>query len=127
METIGVDAFDDCKNLNIIHVKDCCEVSLSCTGIPTSAMVVLPRETTVSGRLLVELRRLREVIIPENTEKIGNSWFWGSGIEKVVIPNNVWKIGLETFCNCRYLKDLTFKKIRAKRSSATDIAGSGAP
>ena len=65
LKTVGAEAFANCNHLKTVHVEDDCAVSLSGTGIPSSARVVLPQNIAVSGRLLVELRTLKEVTIPE--------------------------------------------------------------
>ena len=51
---------------------------------------------------------LRQIVIPKNTEKIGNHWFWGSETEEVVIPVSVREIGTEAFCRCKKLNKVTF-------------------
>ena len=47
---------------------------------------------------------MKEIISPEGTEKIGNHWFWGSGIESVTVPASVKEIGADAFYKCKSLK-----------------------
>ena len=69
------------------------------------------------GRTLSELRKLKKVVAPDETEYIGNYWFWGSDVESVTLPSDIRKIGVEAFCNCKKLEKLTFKKVKAKKNS----------
>ena len=50
---------------------------------------------------------MKNIIIPEGTEKIENYWFWRSEIESVTIPTSVREIGPDVFYNCRQLKRVT--------------------
>ena len=59
---------------------------------------------------------MKEVIIPDGTEKIGSCWFWGSEVEGVDIPASVAEIGVAAFRRCTKLKRVTFSE--AKRASA---------
>ena len=47
---------------------------------------------------------MKDVVIPEGIEKIGNHWFWGSGIESVTVPASVREIGPDAFYKCKSLK-----------------------
>ena len=81
--TIGADAFEKCENIRIVQVDNHYEYSLSRTGIPASAGIVFQQGTTVWSRSLLLLRKLKEVAVPDSTEKIENYWFWGSSVEIV--------------------------------------------
>ena len=65
--------------------------------------------------LVQDLRSVREVIIPDGTEKIGSCWFWGSGVEGVDIPASVVEIGIAAFRRCTKLKRVAFSG--AKRAN----------
>ena len=109
LKTIAKDAFKECSNLTSIHVEEGCECCLSYVDIPVSASRVLPRETTVWEKSLLELRQLRGIAVPNGAERIGNYWFWGSEAESVWIPESVTKIRIEAFCNCAGLKKVVFE------------------
>ena len=47
---------------------------------------------------------MKNVVIPEGTERIGNCWFWGSEIKSVVVPVSVREIGADAFYGCKNLK-----------------------
>ena len=65
---------------------------------------VLPLpETLVGGKRALDLRGLRDVVIPEGVERIGNHWFWRSEIESVTVPANVKTIGPDAFYDCKNL------------------------
>lgn len=85
------------------------EHSLSEAGIAASTRIIL-RETVVGDVPLLQLRKLREVVIPDGTEKVGNYWFWGSDIESATISASVSEIGVEAFCHCKKLKKLLLRK-----------------
>ena len=67
------------------------------------------------GVLVQNLRSVREVIIPDGTEKIGSCWFWGSGVEGVDIPASVVEIWIAAFRRCTKLKKVAFSE--AKRAN----------
>ena len=66
------------------------------------------------GKSLQRLRKLKEAVIPDGVERVGNYWFWDSGIESAEIPASVREIGIEAFCYCKNLRRLTFKKVGKK-------------
>ena len=118
LQEIGNDAFADCRSLQTVRVEDGCEARLSWTGIPASVSVVPSREVVMGDKSLLELRKLKSVVIPEGIERIGSFWFWGSEVESVEIPVSVKEIGTEAFCNCGRLKKLVFKKNRVQGTKA---------
>lgn len=101
VKTIGADAFEKCKDLKAICVDGNSELSLSYIGITNPVGVVRSRETMAWEKPLLELRELKEVVIPEGSHAIGNYWFWGSSVESVTIPSNVKRIGVEAFYDCK--------------------------
>ena len=52
---------------------------------------------------------MKDVVIPEGTEKIGNHWFWRSEINSVIIPASVREIHARAFYDCRNLKRVVFQ------------------
>ena len=65
LKPVGAEAFANCSYLKTVHIEDDCAVSLFGAGIPSSARVVRPQNIVVSGRLLLGLRTLKEVVMPE--------------------------------------------------------------
>lgn len=108
VETIGDNAFEGCDSLGTVHVENGCEVNLFGTGISDATKVVLSRETMAWGAPLQRLRELKEVVVPEGTERIGNNWFWGSDVERVTVAASVREIGVHAFRSCKNLKHITF-------------------
>ena len=75
----------------------------------------------VDGRLLWDLRKLSDVVIPEGIQRIGRYWFSGSGVERITIPASVEEIGEEAFRMCGNLQCVVFAKggwLRAIRAEA---------
>ena len=62
----------------------------------------------VEGVNVLDLRDLKQIVIPEGVEKIGNHWFWGASIESVTVSASVKEIGAAAFCFCKQLKHVTF-------------------
>ena len=62
----------------------------------------------VGGVSIQDLRKVKELVIPEGTERIGNYWFCDCAVESVVIPASVKEIGVDAFFKCRNLKKVTF-------------------
>lgn len=63
VRTISASAFERCESLEDIQVENDCEVSISCTGIPVSARVILSLKNVVSDRPLLDVRKLREIVV----------------------------------------------------------------
>ena len=69
---------------------------------------------------------MRNLIIPEGTEKIGNHWFWGSMIESVMVPASVREIGTDAFYGCVDLKCVNFApESRLEKVESTCFCNSG--
>lgn len=70
-------------------------------------------KVAVGGQFLRDLRRLRDVVIPEGVERIGDKWFAGSWVESVEIPASITEIGESAFFSCKRLKRVAFKAAQA--------------
>lgn len=79
LEEARYNAFDNSCYLTKIYVEDGCKATFSCANIPGS-VVIIPLSTKIGGVDIQDLRVLRDVVIPEGVERIGNSWFWGSSV-----------------------------------------------
>ena len=62
----------------------------------------------VDDKYLWNLRAIKDVIIPDGIEKIGDNWFAGCQIESVEIPASVKIIGAKAFYLCKNLKRVVF-------------------
>ena len=97
-------AFNGCENLETIYVEDGCSAHRPYTTILTSTKVGPPLGTFVGGVNVWDLRELREIVIPDGVERIGNHWFYGTDVESVMVPASVREIGTQAFYNCKSLK-----------------------
>ena len=79
-------------------MEDGCEADLSNLEVRYAERAGPLPETKVGGVLVWDLRDSRHVVVPDGVEKIGNYWFWDSGIESVVIPASVKEIEVGAFC-----------------------------
>lgn len=100
--------FENCRNLKTIYVEDGCEADLFNIGIPDSTQVGPLPETMVGSVRVWGLRDCKDVVIPDVVERIGNSWFYGCGIESAEIPASVKYIDANAFCKCKNLERVAF-------------------
>ena len=91
LEKVGHDVFVHSPEIRVIWV-DSDSVLDSLRRCVRSA-AILPAGATVGGKPLWELRRQRNVVIPEGTQEIGAQWFMNSNIESAAIPASVTVIG----------------------------------
>lgn len=90
-------AFSDIAHLKTIYVGSDCNIYIAGSGISDLTKLVLPPETMAWGRPFAELRQLKELVVPDGVEKIGNYWFWGSDVEYVVVSAGVRELGIQAF------------------------------
>ena len=62
----------------------------------------------VGDVLLWDLRRQKNLVIPDSAQRIEKQWFKNCEIESVTIPASVTVIEEEAFCDCKQLKRVTF-------------------
>ena len=123
---IGFDAFYQCDHLERIYVEDRCEAGFCSTGVTDPTKIFPQPETMVGSMRVWDLRERKDVVIPGGVERIGNHWFWGSGVESVTIPASVREIEIEAFCQCRRLKKVIFAEgSRLERIGVACFCGSG--
>lgn len=75
LKYVDADSFSDCGSLSTIYVEDGCEADLFDLNISDSTHVGPLPETMVGGVRVWDLRKLKDAVIPEGTERIGNHWF----------------------------------------------------
>ena len=68
-----------------------------------SVKILSMNQTFVGDRLLFELRRLKNIVIPQGVQKIG------AEIENINIPKSVESIEKEAFCECENLRCVIFE------------------
>ena len=63
----------------------------------------------MGGVRVVDLRNMKNIVIPNGAEFIGSYWFYDSKVETVVVPASVRRIWTEAFGTCLELKKVTFE------------------
>lgn len=117
-------AFKGCERLEIVWVEEGCAVNVK-NNVNCSVMV-LSLNAMVGKQSLRNLRRQKDVVIPEGTECIGEKWFVKSEVESVIIPASVAAIGNEAFRDCKSLKRVTFAgDSKLKKIGYNCFSGSG--
>lgn len=84
----------------MINVEDGCKASLFNVNMLDSVIICPILETIVGNVRVQYLRELKDVIVPNNIERIGN-WFWKAEIESVTVPASVREIGADAFYRCK--------------------------
>ena len=108
LEEIGSHLFGGCPGFDTIWVHGRSAIG-DLRRLDDSA-AILPAGTTVGGMPLVGLRRLKEVVVPEGVEDVGEQWFKNTGLESVSLPASVRVVAREAFYNCRSLKRVVFAR-----------------
>ena len=67
-----------------------------------------PLSTMVGKSTLNELRKCKEVILPEGLEEVGYAWFACGQVRKVFIPASVKRIKGYAFAECDELEEVVF-------------------
>lgn len=88
VEYIGMSAFNKCENLKSIDIPE--------------------NVKTIEPYIFKECKSLSRISIPNGTEKIGDSAFFGCGIENISIPDKITEIPESTFEECSSLKEVNF-------------------
>ena len=107
LKSVGQHAFADCDHIESVYVGEGFAACLL-GRVPASAKVYPPSGTMAGSARVWDLRRLREAVVPEGTERIGPYWFWGSDVERVVLPASVREVSASAFCNCKRLREVVF-------------------
>ena len=108
LEKVGRYAFANCHRIRMIWVGDRLDADDLRQQYVFDSVVVLLVKMLVGNRLLFDLRRLKDVAIPEGVQEIGEQWFKSTKVESVIIPASVTVIGEEAFYGCKNLKRVTF-------------------
>lgn len=108
IKDVSRDAFLGCDKLENVFMEEGSQICLAEVEFPSATQVTPAANVLIGNDKLADLRRLRDVSFPEGTVRIGNYWFFGSGVENVTVPASVKTIGVDAFCNCKNLKSVTF-------------------
>ena len=98
--------FYECNYLNIVWVEDGCTADIGRKIWPCA--ILFSTQTKAGDQFLRDLRRLREVAIPDGVERVEDSWFRRSHIESVTFPASVRELGEEAFYDCAQLRTVRF-------------------
>ncbi|MDE6731400.1 MAG: sigma-70 family RNA polymerase sigma factor, partial [Oscillospiraceae bacterium] len=109
IERIGYAAFGYLENLETIHIPD------SVTSIGYGAFtdcisldnVIIPEGETDFEFVFDNCKSLKNVKLPESTEKMWNTFYGCESLESVIIPANVKEFEI-VFERCTSLNDVTF-------------------
>ena len=94
LETINVQMFKGCASLEKIH-------------IPTNVKNIYSEAFMNTG--------LKEVVLPEGLQTIGNRVFNCTSIKSIVLPSSVKSIEAETFANSKMLETIDLSKTQIKK------------
>lgn len=86
VEYIGKGAFSKCKNLQSINIPE--------------------NVKSIEPYVFAECDSLSDISLSDETEKIGYSSFYGSGIENIKIPDKITEIPESAFENCSSLENI---------------------
>lgn len=86
VEYIGKGAFSECKNLESINIPE--------------------NVKSIEPYVFAECDSLSDISLSDETEKIGYSSFYGSGIENIKIPDKITEIPESAFENCSSLENI---------------------
>ena len=72
LKEICYNVFECCANLKVVYVEDGCEASLCGAKVSDSVKVGPPLETIIGNMRVWDLRKLKDIVIPNGIERIGN-------------------------------------------------------
>lgn len=102
LHEFGCHIFDECNNLRTVWVEGNSIDKLRLC-LKDSVLILPVKDTFIGKQNLWDLRSLRDVLLPEGLDMVGNYWFEGSDIESVLVRASIRDIGMEAFCKCRRL------------------------
>lgn len=112
LKTLDDFHFDYLKFLECVVFQECQLVKIpdySFYGSNIKRIVLSSNKLKEIGKLCFSnCKSLKEVLISDSVEKIGDSAFSDSGIEEVFLPENLKELGEGVFCRCHDLKKVFF-------------------
>ena len=106
LKEIGKKAFENCDSLKTVWVED--DFALDLANVVRSSVKILSRLARVGDQLLLDIRKIKQVIMPDGAGEVGDHWFWGSQIGSITVPASVKKFGTGAFDGCWNLKSVIF-------------------
>ena len=99
---IGVYAFDGCTSLTAVHISD---IAAWCK------IKFYDNPLSYAGRLYLNGEEVKDLVIPNSVESIGEDAFLGcTSLTSVTIGDGVKSIGESAFCGCENLTSVTIPK-----------------
>ena len=107
LEEVGAGVFYRYFKIKVIWVGNSFVAKSLKSYYQHDSVIILPaRSTMVGNKFLWDLRKLRDVVIPEGVQEIGEQWFRDTEVESVIIPASAKKIGNWAFWACTRLKNI---------------------
>jgi len=104
VDSIGTDAFKGCTGIKKVTTDDIaswCNIRFGLTVIYQNTIIYQTNPTSLSHNLYVGDQEVKELVIPEGVERIGEGAFFGcQGLQKVHFPSTLKRIGGEAFEGC---------------------------
>lgn len=90
-------------------MEDGCTADIR-SSVTDSVAIILASQKVKGYNFFLNLRKQKDVVIPEGVWMFGGQWFKNSKIESITIPTSVKEILSKAFYNCKNLKEVVFKK-----------------
>lgn len=120
---IAKEAFKEVTNVRTLTMaKEISYIGDSAFEDSFLAEVTLSMDAKVGNRAFANCKRLQGATIPEGVKKIGSEAFAGTSLREVVIPDSVEIIGNGAFNNCGNLKNVTFNANSSADKTIGDYA-----
>lgn len=87
LKEIERSVFDCCKCLKVVWMDDSCPLDIR--KYVGDNVTILSTGVMVGDKLLRDLRKQKDLAIPDGTREIGERWFQYSEIESVIIPKSM--------------------------------------
>lgn len=120
LKEVEGDASNGYASLKTVYVQDGCGADFYRIRVQRSTEVGPPPSTLVGSARVWDLRKLKDIVIPEGAERIGNHWFYCTDVESVTVPASVKEIEADAFCRCEKLKGVLFAKNSRLEKFGTD-------
>ena len=108
-EILGDSSFVGCKKIRKVEIQkelknDWAYAFLDCENLES---VKIANQKNIPIDAFGECKKLTEIELSDDIERIDTGAFYGSGLKKVVLPKNLKIISEETFKDCENLESVT--------------------